>query len=379
MKYLSYFLALFLLFVSCEGDEPGAPEPVLPQRTIIAYLCGDNNLSSEIDTKIEALQEGMQRMGETNNHLIVYTDTRDEMPKLWQITATETKLLKEYVEMNSASATNFNQIFREIMQDYPAQSYGLICFSHASGWLPKGALNDPAGFATKYQENNLRSIFEDGENEMPLNEFANAIPLPANEEKLEFIIFETCYMAGIEVAWELRNKTKYIVASSAEMLSNGLAEIYPTHLTDLYLPNPDLKAFAQAYFNNWNNKKGTSRSATISVINPSHINPLDETIRTIYSSNKTEVNTAFIQHFNRNAYHLFFDLSDYLRTIATQEQFTAYENALSKVVEYQAATPQFMIGYPFSFNIYSHCGLTTYIRQEGFPELNEAYENLRGS
>jgi len=361
----------FFLFISCKKDSY-EPEIEIPQRTIIAYLCGDNNLSSEINIKIQALKEGMQQIGETDNHLIVYADSRNEMPKLWKITDKETILLAEYVEMNSASPNNMNEIIREVMKDFPAQSYGLICFSHASGWLPKGALNDPVGFATKYPTTRLKSIFEDGENEMTITELANATSLMENGNKFEFIIFETCYMAGIEVAWELREKTKYIVASSAEMLSNGFVEIYPTHLADLFAPQPNLKAFAQAYFDNWNNKTGTSRSATISVINLASIAELANAIKPI-QTNQIENDVTFFQHFNRNSYRLFFDLSDYIQSIATPEQFSVYQQALARVVTYQAATPQFMPGYAFSFNIRNHCGLTTYIRQEAFPNLNAAY------
>jgi hypothetical protein len=63
-----------------------------------------------------------------------------------------------------------------------------------------------------------------------------------------------------------------------------------------------------------------------------------------------------------------------MEAMATPEQKTAYENALSKVVVYQDATPQFMMSYPYSFIIRKHCGLTTYIRQPEFPALDQAYE-----
>ncbi|KAA6300648.1 MAG: hypothetical protein EZS26_003209 [Candidatus Ordinivivax streblomastigis] len=53
------------------------------------YLCGDNNLSSEIDIKIKALQQGMQLIGETTNQLIVYADYNNKMPELLQITSSE--------------------------------------------------------------------------------------------------------------------------------------------------------------------------------------------------------------------------------------------------------------------------------------------------
>ena len=376
MKHILYFILATFLF-SCGNDDDNIIPNTPPQRTIIAYLCGDNNLSSEVDIKINALQQGMQNIGKTDNHLIVYADYDDKMSVLIKVTNTDIVLLEQYTERNSASPANFKDILEKAMNDFPAQSYGLICFSHASGWLPKGALNNPTGFSASHSSSNqlvTQSVFDDNGEEMSLTDFANAIPTLPNGDKFEFIVFETCYMAGVEVAHELRNKTKYIVSSSAEMLSTGFVEIYSTQLSQLFTFVPNLKTFAQAYFNYWNSQSGAFRSATISLINTSEIDNLAAIIRQI--DNNQMINIDAIQHFNRNAHHLFFDLSDYIQTIATAQQFNNYQNVLSKIIEYQAATPQFMVSYSYSFTINKHCGLTTYIKQTQFPNLNNEYDKL---
>ena len=46
---------------------------------------------------------------------------------------------------------------------------------------------------------------------------------------------------------------------------------------------------------------------------------------------------------------------------------------LRKTVVWKAATPEFMAGYN-GFTILTHSGLTTYIEQDEFPELNAAYK-----
>jgi hypothetical protein len=378
MRTLKNSLSFILIacFLSCTDENPAPAPPKLPERTVIAYFCGDNNLSSEIDIKTGAMLEGMKRMGETNNHLVVYADYRDAMPELMEIMSAGITVLEEYTELNSASPYNFSRILQKIIEDFPAKSYGLICFSHASGWLPKGALNNPGGFAENASPASspaLRSIFEDEGSEMSVADFAGAIPLLPGGGKWEFILFESCYMAGVEVVYELRDKTRYIISSAAEMLSNGFAEIYPEHLACLFSPVPELTAFAKAYFDNWNLKEGTSRSATISVINPDKIDALALEVRNILAGGKN-IDIDGIQHFNRNSYHLFFDLSDYIASIAIPEQKNNFERVLSQVVEYRESTPQFMPGYPHAFSLRIHCGLTTYIKQAQFPGLNEEYD-----
>ncbi|MDR3286079.1 MAG: hypothetical protein LBT27_01380 [Prevotellaceae bacterium] len=375
-----YYLLFILFFFSCKEKFTPAPEPpvALPERTILVYLCGDNNLSSEIDIKIDALHEGMKNIGKTDNHLIVYADYNDKMPKLVEIKADGITLIEQYAELNSASAVNFANILQKVFSKFSAKSYGLICFSHASGWLPKGALNNPSGYnAASYNSDNslpvTQSIFEDNGQEMSIAEFADAIQ--TEDGKLKFIIFETCYMAGVEVVYELRNKTEYIISSAAEMLSNGLADIYPDNLSDLFAPEPRLKTFAKAYFDYRNNMSGTSRSATISLINTAKMDDLAAVVKTIYNNNAA-FDIGNIQHFNRNQHHLFFDLSDFIEIISTNQQKADYEQIIFQIVEYQDATPQFMRNYEYSFTINKHCGLTTYIKQALFPNLNAEYDNL---
>lgn len=374
------FLCILLsasLFAACQKEQP----KIQADRTVIVYLCADNNLSSETLGKIGALMKGMNHVDAARNNLIVYADSRSEMPKLWKITASDRTLLKEYTEQNSASPDNFSAVLSRVAADFPAAGYGLICFSHASGWLPQGALANPLGFAHSSAsswatESKLtRTVFDDNGSETDIDEFAAAIP-DFGGKKLDFIIFEACYMASVEVAWSLRNNTRHIVASSAEMLSDGLAGIYPDRLSDLFAPEPDLRGFCESYFDHWNSKSGTFRSATISLINTTGMENLARVVSDIASGDPfwaAAVDLNGVQHFNRNAHHLFFDLGDIIERTASGPQLSAFNDALKGVVEYEASTPHFMSGSGNSFSIHSHSGLTTYITQESFPALNDFY------
>lgn len=64
----------------------------------------------------------------------------------------------------------------------------------------------------------LRSVIVDGNDYMELKDFADAIP----DKAFEYIVFETCFMAGIDVAYEFRDKAGYVVASSARLSRQGL-------------------------------------------------------------------------------------------------------------------------------------------------------------
>lgn len=179
----------------------------------------------------------------------------------------------------------FTNFLIEIQDLYPARQYGLILFSHSSGWMPQNTLTEP--------RKSSRSILNDNGDEMEMIDFAKSIP----PKMFEFIIFESCFMSGIEVAYELRNKTNYIVASSTEIISPGFTSIYPNSLQHIWKNTPDLISFAKDYFYYYNSLEGLFRSATISVIDTRQLEALASYINAINTNEETPLNN--LQHFDR--------------------------------------------------------------------------------
>uniref|UniRef100_UPI0033420858 clostripain-related cysteine peptidase n=1 Tax=Parapedobacter pyrenivorans TaxID=1305674 RepID=UPI0033420858 len=220
---LMAFLVLSMLGCS-KNDEVG---PDLPNRTILYYLGADNNLHVEADEKIEALRLGFPG---GDNRLVIYKDIPNSVPQLLEIYADKTgenqiRIIKGYPEQNEVVAGDIQLLLDDIQQLFPAKSYGLILFSHASGWLPQGTLTRPETALLRMGRFPIRTytIAMDGTSELGLKEFAAAIP----DHFFDFIAFEACFMAGIEVLYELKDKTDYILSSSAEVVSPGFAPVYP--------------------------------------------------------------------------------------------------------------------------------------------------------
>jgi hypothetical protein len=360
LKTIWLWAALACLFlVSCDGN--GNTEPI-PNRVVLVYLGGDNNLSRETYEKTEALKKGWNPF--LQGRLLIYSDPSDDVPKLKEIasvgrsTATET-VVKTYEESSSADPAVFASVINKVKAAYPAHSYGLILFSHASGWLPKATLTSP------------RSIIIDQKDEMELVNFAAAIP----NHTFDFIVLEACFTAGIEMAYELKDKTNYILASSAEILSPGFSDIYANVVADLFSPTADLNAFAQKAFEYFDNQSGDYRSATFSIIRTDKLQALADWVKNA-GVDLPENITGTVQHFDRyRSYRLFFDFFDSYRQTLTAAQSAELERLIGECVVYRDATPQFM---PRSngFEINAHSGLTTYIRQTRFPFLNSEYSKL---
>lgn len=383
IRYIFTVLLPAVLFSSCIREEYAGPDPDLPSRTILVWLGGDNNLSDETARKVEALRQGWTYTG---NKCLVYQDSRDGARLLrlrggCRTTPTPyVETVREYGAENSASAETFARVLREVAREYPADSYGLIFFSHASGWLPAGTLQKP--------QNRSRSIgVDDGgaeRSETELADFAGAIP----DGMFDFIVFETCLTAGVEVAHALRGKTDYMLASAAEIVSPGFTPVYPSALRLLCNTaegaETSLKAFGQAYMDYVSaGYTGARRSATLSLIDIREISPLAVRMQGALPSYPVGASDlSRLQHFDRPgsygdspALPRFFDLGEWAATRIAAGEYEAFRAQLDRAVVWKSATETFMDGQN-GFTVRRHSGLTTYVEQDAFPALNEAYRRL---
>ena len=296
------------------------------------------------------------------------------------------EIVREYGAENSASPATFARVLREVADEYPADSYGLIFFSHASGWLPAGTLQNP-----QKQRKHSRSIGVDdggtGRAEMEIAEFAAAIP----DGMFDFIVFETCLTAGVEVAYELRGKSDYMLASAAEIVSPGFTPVYPSALRLLCNTAVETRTALEAFGHAWmnyvaTNYTGARRSATLSLIDIDETSPLAARTQAALRTRSAEApDLSRLQHFDRPgsygdspALPRFFDLDEWVEEVADPDEYEAFRAQLERTVVWKAATETFMAGQN-GFTVRRHSGLTTYVEQDAFPDLNQAYRRLSWS
>ena len=375
--YILLLLAVAFSAVSCVVEEGRlCPEPT---RVLLVYMATDNNLAGYEQEKIQALRDGWT--GNPNDRIIVYRDTDNTPARLMEISNLgpndPVRVIATYGLVNSASIETFSHVVNDVKAMFPADSYGLLLFSHASGWLPSNSLYSPYdGTSYLQQKDDTRSIVIDGDAEMELKSFAGAIP----DSTFDYIVFEACLMACVEVAYELRNKTPLIFASSAEILHPGFAPVYAASTPALLAG--DMQGFGQRAFDHVLTyaENNVIRSATYSVIRTAGLEPLATFIRNNCDPNR-EIAINDIQHFDRlSGYRLFFDLEDYYgRLLDTDYQRAELSRLVAACVPWKAATPGFMnqSGSYNGFAINKHSGLTTYIPQTQFPGLNAAYDKTQ--
>ena len=381
-------MALFL-FSAC--DNVVEPEKYVPKRTILFYTASDSNrldngsTGDEPKQKIDAIRAGWTPgVGE----MLIYTDQTGRGGCLLRVNGARgadglygLDTVKRYGPENSADSAVLRRVIEEVVSEYPADSYGMLFFSHASGWMPEGMLNSP------------RSLVIDkgggAAHEMEYHEFAAAIP----DGRFDFIIFEACLMADVMSMYELRNKAAYILASSAEIVSPGFTYIYMNKIMGLYETGRStaaaLAAFGQSYYDAIVlNYSETSEycSVTLSLIDMKEMASLASATKVALQGatmDERALKADSVQHFDRPYSGTFgwqraaryFDLAHAVEQIASEAHYATFGEQMNKTVVWKAATKNFLYGNDGGFAIKRHSGLTTYISQDVYPALNSTFRN----
>ncbi|MEG1544641.1 MAG: clostripain-related cysteine peptidase [Tannerellaceae bacterium] len=365
------FLFLIVSVFACDNDEP---TPQTNSRTVLVYLAANNSLSGYADSNIENMMQGAANGNLNGGNFLIYLAPRNGVPQLLRIRQdADGQIVKEtiktYPKQNSVSIDVMRNVITEVITDFPATSYGLVLWSHGTGWLPSNVLSDDM----------LRSFGQDGQNWMELNELAQALP----DHQFNYILFDACYMGSVEVAYALRAKTEYILASPTEIMADGMP--YQLIVKDMFAETPGLKQIAEKFYQFYDQKSGKGRSASISLINTAHMNELAALTREIVQSNKEAINTLPLNviqpldYLGGTRYHAFYDYDDYITRLATAEQAARFTKCLGDVIVYKATTPKAYYSYGgngliVSINHFS--GLSAYIPQVNLTKLNSWYESL---
>ena len=364
-KILIGLFGALLLTASCT-NEKSCSRCDMPKRTVLVYLAGDNSLSTEAWMRRDSLLAGWNP--ELGTLLIAEHSWQTGQPVLmkavWNGSKAITEVLNTYgSDANMADPTIWKQVLADAATMVPSDHFGLVMFSHATGWLPEGAYEQYSGYLSR---DVTRSLLDGSGRQMNLDDFVNAIP----DGMFDFILFDMCFMGSIETSYALRKKTDWIVASATEMVSPGFMPIYHQHLNKLFSMEPDLQGLARAYFAYFAGQTGKEQSATVSVINTRHLETLAEVAKKVQADIAEYPDTTGIQFYDRKGVpHLFYDLGEYLHVLDSDNRYAVtIDSTMSRTVTFRRNTPHFL-----NIDIKKHSGLSVYIPLQTQEPLNAAY------
>lgn len=365
-KSILYLLLFVVVILACDPVKEEPPVYVHKEKSVLIYMVGNNNLSSNAHSNLADLKKGYIP-GEDGNLLVYYHDNSNT-PYLLNIEKNEDGVVVQdtvyrFPQHNSSQASVLTSAMKITQTMFPADEYGLVLWSHGTGWLPEG-----------YYSNSSKSFGSEEGLEIDINELADAFPY-----KLSFVIFDACLMGGVEVAYQMKDSVDYVLSSPAEILSEGFP--YSKIMTHIFKTPSDLQSVAKEYFDHYNGKFGASRSATVSLVKTSALKGVADVAAVIFDKYRDSIptiNPSGVQRYYTNNKSWFYDLGDYMSQLAGGDAAPFIE-ALEQAVIYKAATPTFLYeqgGFVIDPDKYS--GLSLYIpSQNPDEELVKFYKGLK--
>ena len=349
-------LAMALTLFSCKKAETEEIVVVKRPKTVLLYMVANNNLSYDAENSISRLQNGYIPAEEGN--LLVYKHCAGMDPVLLHIKKGEEGTVVadtayRFPPRVSATKSALTQALNVTQALFPADSYGLILWSHGTGWIPPLASSSSAAQEQRSGSCPERTFGLDGKVELEIRDLAQAIPY-----KLSFMLMDACFMGGIETAYEVKDSVDYYIGSPAEILT----ESFPYHkiMQHIFKSTPDYAAVCREYYDYYNAKSGAERSATVALMDCSKLAEVAEVAKRVfdqYGERIASLDLSLLQpYFRGSNSKYFYDLKDLVDAIADASLSAEFAAALERAVPYKASTPYFI-----ELPIRRFCGVSTYV------------------
>ena len=342
LKYhlLLIILALSFCMISCEKEEllpttPDIEEPDpenLPtvrsdnEQTVFMYLPWSNNLTSYFYQNIEDLKSVIGKNILKNERMIVFMCTSPTKATLSELIYEEgkggvQKTLKSYdftttddsPQLAYTTAEGITSILEDVKDYSPANYYAMIIGCHGMGWIPVSSRrsrslpafkkhweNDNAPFLTRYFGGTQSQYQTD------ITTLAQGI---ANAGlKMEYILFDDCYMSTVEVAYDLKDVAHHLIGCTSEIMAYGM----PYALIGPYLiGNIDYKSICDGFYDFYSTYD--MPCGTIGVTDCSELDNLAAIMKKINQQYTFDSQlTGSLQRLDGYSPTLFFDYGDYV-------------------------------------------------------------------
>lgn len=363
------------------------------KQTILVFLpwTGGNSsigLTKALSNNIDSICAGItDKKGLNNTRVLVFFSNNANNSTLFDLTYNDVTKevsktpIKTYEGSAYNSANGFADLLNEVKQNAEALNYALIIGGHGCGWscaddwinYPNQAksFNTQQTFDTSFSgiqfgadPNNPTTRFfgsvDRKENSIDLSTLAEGIK--QSGIKMQYILFDVCYMGNVETAYELKDVTNYFIATSSEIMANGIP--YRSMWSYLNGTTPNYSSLVNGIVNFY--KNSNAPYCNMAAIDCRQLDALANVMKEI--NQKYTLDTTIpldsIQPLDGFSPHLSYDMAVYVDSLKPsgylKEQFS---NQLKKTVKAAAHTDYaytaLKLMYPeVTIKIKNYCGLS---------------------
>ena len=381
-------ISLAMTFTSC-SEEAFDTDSVNKQTILVFYPWtgskSNTGLLGYLQNNIDSICDGIiDRKGLNNSRVLVFLSDKYNHSTLYdlQYNATTKSVnrvpLKEYEGTSYASAEGFADILNEVKTQADALNYALIVGVHGCGWTYASDWSRYPYYArpsvTRPRDNNFSGIQFGPDPNAPLTRFFGSVSLAENAMdistlaegiresglKMQYILFDACYMSNIETAYELKDVTNYMIASGSEIMAAGLP--YRSMWSYLNSATPNYSSIVSTSVNFYKNNS-SAPFCNLAAIDCRQVEKLASVMKDINAENQlsADVNLDSIQHLDGFRPNLFYDLETYVDSLRPSGYLLdQFKNQLKLTIKASDHTDEAYtcIYSSESFKIKNYCGIT---------------------
>lgn len=401
MKRLLALLLSALVLVACD-DKNTYEEPVAPQQTLLMYFpwsgndSGSTGLLSHFLTNIDDMEEAIRYNAPEGCRVLIYLVERKVETGIGGATNTyfegslqelkarggqvERVQLTSYRDPDMTEAEQIARLLKDVQAYAPAPRYAMTIGCHGMGWIPATATKSASreGAEREYWE------YEGAEQTRWFGgmtaEFQTEIPTLAEAirragMKMEYILFDDCYMSSVEVAYELKDVTDYLIGSTSEIMAEGFPY---TEIGALLLGEVDYEGICESFYQYYM-ERSSYPCGTVAVTVCRELEALAEVMKRINAASEELTASELSQVQVLDGYDpcRFYDLGDYVNFYCKDAALRGeFERQLERAVPaaFRRHTPTFYSMTSGETEINAFSGITT-----SDPSLSPLVVDVKGS
>lgn len=353
---------------SCSNNDEPRPVEINNEKTVLMYLPWSSNLTGYFYQNIKDMEACIEDMGGlADERVLVFISTTSTEASLFEIKYENGEChridLKSYSDLPFTTESGIRLILDDVISFAPAKRYSMIIGCHGMGWLPVNpgrAMRSQEKFHCEYPDVPLTRYFGGTTPQYQTDISTLSAAIEDTGLKMEYILFDDCYMSSIEVAYELKDVADYMIASTCEVMAYGMPYAsMGKHLLGI----PDYKAVCDDFYDFYSNY--SIPCGTLSVTELSHI---DEMARFMRYINKTytfdDYQRGQLQNLDGYTPTIFYDFGDYVNLLLEQndasvELKTEFDVLLKQLVPYKTNTEKFFTATQGPLTLERYSGITT--------------------
>lgn len=348
-RYILLLVVSFFALVSCKDNKCDDPDRD-NQKTLFVYMPWSTDLTPYFKQNLLDLEKSIEANGLYNERVLVFIAQQARQADFFEIKLNKGKCerigINTYNNHPCTTAEGIASLLNDVKRVAPANVYSMVIGCHGFGWIPVNPVSSRAKSEFKYhwdyEDAQLTRYFGGKSPEFQTDLTTLAQGIKDAGMKMEYILFDDCYMANIEVAYDLRYVTDYLIASTSEIMAYGMPyQIIGKHLMGI----TNYKGIAQGFYDFYSTY--SSPYGALGIIDCRELDDLVPIMKQI-NDNYTFDNAYLSELQTLDGYTptIFFDYGDYVDKLCDDQSLvSAFYAQLDRVVPFKVHT-----GYYYSMS-----------------------------